>query len=193
MNEQRALDELQTIKNFIQEGRSKLKDNGSHMILWGIIIPVATLGSYLLERFLGPEIHIFFWPISMGLGGIAAALLGMSQGKKKRATSFADRVSTYLWIGMLIALATAMVSSFILKVTTPLNILRPTCLLLGLAYWVHSSLIKLSWIRLVALGWWILAVLVGFLDWNTASWIMAGGTMLLSLVPGVILRKTIKE
>jgi hypothetical protein len=188
----RVLDDLGTIRAFLEEGQKHLDESGFHFILWGTLIPVATVVSYVLEASL-PQGNAFlslYWPLVAGIGAIVSVIAGILTGQKRRVRNFASKVNAFFWQGFLVA---AVVLSVIDLTQRPGSIplyLSHLSILLGLAYWIHGSMLGLPWFRRFALAWWLASPALAFLDWSIAAWVMAGTTFVSSFIPGIILRRS---
>lgn len=190
-HQKKALQDLQTIKTFIEEGQKSLGDNGFHFILWGLLIPCATLVFYLLLDLVGTTYPLFitaFWPVVSLCGALVSILVGVFSGKKDKIKGYAQKISTQLWIGFLITLFIISIIPFLLSGQIVPGFLGYIALVLGLAYWVYGSIIQLVWFRTISFVWWATAILIAVsTEWFTVSVIMAAATFVCSFIPGLIL------
>lgn len=188
----KAFDDLQTIKSFINEGRNKLNENGFFLLFWGILIPVATVGGYLISISGNPAIHMWYWPVMMGAGGIVSAVMGIRMGRKSEAKSFVGKLNAMIWFGVFISSAVIFATAYLSGTISPLSVISPICLILGFSYWLHGAMLSLRWFQYTAMGWWITAIVAGMFDFSVIPWIMAGATFLFTFIPGLILFRTQK-
>lgn len=187
--QQQAMEQLQTIKTFFEEGQKNLGDNGFHFMLWGLLIPLATVVFQLLPRWFGAE-HIaliIFWPATALAGSIVSVIAGLRSAQRSRTKGYALRLNSLLWQGFLISMLVIFVVLFTSSRTVEPVLLSYIALLLGLAYWVHGAMIQLPWFRILALVWWLSAILMAFCEWPAAQLCMAGTTFLCSFIPGLFL------
>lgn len=189
-NEQeRALQDLETIKSFLEEGQRNLSASGFHFILWGLLIPTAVAVYIALGPRLG-NVQLFaagYWPSVCGLGALTSIIAGIRDGKRERTRGFASRTHALLWIGFFAAIAvTFAIQIAVVHDATP-SFLAHIAILLGIAYWIHGSLIRLTWFSLVALLWWITAIVVASLGLFAATIALGAATFICAFFPGVIL------
>lgn len=187
--QERALQDLETIKSFLEEGQRNLSASGFHFILWGLLIPTAVAVFYALSPRMGnvPLFAAGYWPTVCGLGALVSIIAGIRDGKRERARGFASRIHALLWIGFFAAIAaTFAIQIAVVHEATP-SFLAHIAILLGIAYWIHGSLIRLTWFTLVALLWWITAIIVASMGLFAATIALGAATFVCAFIPGVIL------
>lgn len=186
---EKALQDLQTIKKFLESGQRVLEDNGFHFMFWGLLIPLGSLGFQYISSSLGYGhlMVILFWPIISFFGAVVSITAGIQSGKKKHGNVFVGKLTASLWIGILIALAVVFFLHFRSGAQFGTSLVCMISLILGLGYWFYGSVIQLTWFKIVGLVWWVSAVVMAGLEWTFVSPIMAGTTFLCSFIPGVIL------
>lgn len=185
-----AIQDIETIKTFLDKGQMNLYETGFHFMLWGLLIPLSTLVYPLITAKFGYRslIAILFWPAISAAGGIASYVYGSRFGKKHD-KGFASRLNKLLWLGFLLTVVCMYGVVFFNKTIPEPILLSYIALLLGLAYWIHGSLLQLTWFQLVSLLWWCAAILISGKNWETASRIMGITTFLCSFIPGFILNR----
>jgi len=190
-----AFEDLGTIRSFLEEGQRHFDESGFHFILWGTLIPVATIAYWFIERNCTPNnpVLTLFWPIIGGFGALVSFVIGFSTGKKRRVKNFATSINGLFWQGFFIAAILLSLIDILHGAGRITLYLSHLAILLGLAYWIHGSILRLRWFRGFALIWWVASPVLVMLDWSIASWVMAGTTFLSSLVPGIILRRAAIE
>ncbi len=189
ISDAQALDDIQTIRKFLEAGQSCLEDTGVVFMLWGILIPVLTVLFYLGGYLLGFD-HVVtrsIWQTGGTFGAVASISLGRIASSGRSGSSFASRLNTRLWIGYLVTLG---VFVFMLAAggiePTPI-LLSFIAALLGLAYWLYGALSGTVWFSRLGFVWWSDAVVFSLLDWPAASVLMAVTTFCCSFIPGLIL------
>ena len=192
----KAMQDLQTIKGFLEEGQRALSDNGFHFMLWGILIPVATLGYRALIGWTqsGSALLSIYWMCVCLAGALVSIVVGVRTGKKSRSRGYAVKVNALFWSGFFLSILVAFAVTFLgMKGASPM-LLSYVALILGLAYWIHGSMIQLFWFRLLSIGWWVVAIAIAGNSWMIASTLLASATFALSFIPGFILyRKQAKR
>lgn len=188
-NQDRALQDIQTIKAFLEQGQRKLEDSGFHFIFWGLLIPIGFIVFSFLAPRLGYDAPIlrFFWPVLCGTGGIVSFVVGTLSSPRSAHSGYAEKVSTALWVGNLLAVGILFAALFLGNGTFSLLFLSMIAVILGLSYWVYGTVIQLRWFTLVALGWWIAALGISFVGISVAGFILSAATFVCSFIPGCVL------
>lgn len=188
-DEGKAIEDLKTIRTFLEEGRKSLDENGFQFMFWGALIPIATIlfSFVIINNESLSFLHTWFWPIIGGIGFIASFVYGSKKSSRRKVYGFADRLVVLLWTGYgLMIIAFVLLSLFSGLFNKPI-LLSIIALSLGLVYWIHGSLLQITWFRLLGIPWWSTAVIISFLSWQTAPLVMAIATFLCSFLPGVVL------
>lgn len=188
-DQDRALQDIQTIKAFLEQGQRKLEDSGFHFIFWGLLIPIGFIVFSFLAPRLGYDSSLvrFFWPVLCGTGGVVSFVVGTLSSHGSAHSGYAEKVSTSLWIGNLLAVGILFSSLFLGTGTFSMLFLSMIAVILGLSYWVYGTVIQLRWFTLVALGWWIAAIVISLVDIALAGFILSAATFVCSFIPGCVL------
>lgn len=185
-NKNSAIDEINLIKQMVNESQGLFPFNSSHFMLWGLAIPLATLITLILdikglESFIGLN-----WGVICGLGTIASIVLGVKQGGKHKTTI--SEVYKMVWIGVLIGNAIIITSLFLGYV--PLNVvLAVVAMILGMAFITTGFLQKNIIIKTVAILWYVLAIVMLVVRNENSGYIMGISSFFLNFLPGFVLRK----
>lgn len=185
----RAMQDIQTIKSFLAHGQKKLEDSGFHFIFWGLLIPAGFIGYTILAALYGHHSFFgrYFWPVLCGAGGITSFVVGSLSSRSESHFAYAEKVSTSLWIGNLLSIGLLFAVFFLAKLHFSISFLSTTAIILGLSYWVYGTMIQLHWFTLFALGWWIAAIAISLANIQVAGIILSAATFVCSFIPGCIL------
>lgn len=189
MQNEKALKDLETIKEFLEEGKARLVDNGFYFIYWGLAIPLNTALFYLL-MFRGAPVPVltWFWPVSIPVHTFITMIIAKGSTDKKVRKDFLSRINGMFWMGILFTFLVLIgIFMFMQQEINP-TIMSYIALLLGLAYWVHGSMLKLNWLAFQGFIWWTAAIIISRLGWNGASWLLSATTFVCSFGTGMILR-----
>ncbi len=186
---ERAMQDLQTIKAFLEEGQRKLEDSGFHFMFWGLLIPLGMIAYRIGLSSLGETSAFarFFWPVLAGTGGLVSVVAGTLTGARARDKGFAEGISVSMWIGHLLSIAVLFAVHYAAGTANTVAFLGAVAIILGLAYWLYGSLIGLAWFKCVGPLWWIAAVVMSFNGIAVASIVLAATTFACSFVPGCVL------
>jgi len=189
MNRDQAMQDIQTIKSFLEQGQRKLEDSGFHFMFWGLLIPAG----FLAYSFIGSQVghdSLFgrlFWPVLCGAGAIVSLIAGVRSSRSSGASRYVDRISSALWVGNLIAIAVLFAVLFFSQTGVSVFFMAMIAVILGPAYWVYGTVISLQWFSLVALFWWAAALIVARIPVQNAGAVLAAATFICSFIPGCIL------
>ena len=182
---------LEYIRLFLDKSRHAFSDNGFYYLYWGIVIPLTTGLSYLLGY-----LKLFKW---IGIAWLIIYILSfvfftiMERRREKRVKTFASRIYNSVWGGLFFTV----VSIFLLLlIRGTLNIVLSLSLLaglLGMAYWVGGYILENKTIKFLAAGWWLCCIGFGFTPEKLTPAFMAGATILLEFIPGLILYRKSKQ
>ncbi len=189
MNRDQAMQDIQTIKSFLEQGQRKLEDSGFHFIFWGLVIPAGFVAFSLIAPHTGFD-SLFarlFWPVLYGIGAVVSLVAGMRTPRATGSSRFADSVSTALWIGNLVAVGVLFAVLFLSQTGVTVLFMAMIAVILGLAYWVYGTVISLRWFSLLGLLWWGAALVIALAPIQSAGAILAAATFMCSFIPGCIL------
>jgi len=189
MIQEKAMEDLETIKSFLEEGKARLEDSGSFFIYWGLAIPLSTALFYLLMKLSVPVVVLqWFWPALIPLHVIANMLMGKRRERRQEKRDFLTRINSALWMGILFTFIANMGIYILMKDGMTPAIMSFVALLLGLAYWVHGSMLKMKWLAFQGFIWWSVALAISRMGWNGASLMLSGTTFICSFGTGIILK-----
>lgn len=189
MNRDQAMQDIQTIKSFLEQGQRKLEDSGFHFIFWGLVIPAGFIAFSLIAPRLGFD-SLFarlFWPVLCGAGAVVSVVAGVRTPRATGASRYADNVSSALWIGNLVAVGVLFVILYLSQSAVSVSFVAMIAVILGLAYWVYGTVISLRWFSLFALLWWAAAIGISLATIQSAGAVLAAATFVCSFIPGCIL------
>lgn len=189
MNRDQAMQDIQTIKSFLEQGQRKLEDSGFHFIFWGLLIPAGFVAFSLIAPRLGFD-SLFarlFWPVLCGAGAVVSVVAGVRSSRATASSRYADSVSTTLWIGNLVAVGVLFAVLFLSQSGITILFMAMIAVILGLAYWVYGTVISLRWFSLVGLLWWAAALVIALAPIQSAGAVLAAATFVCSFIPGCLL------
>ncbi len=182
LNERQSLDLIQTM---IRQAQNRFTDDGSHLLWWGTLVPLAALGHYALLRTPWADHAGYVW-ILMVVGGIGGAIIGHRQAQRQLAKTFVDRVMGGLWgsVGTAIGLV------FLLVVlTSSWRVMYPVILTLyGIGLLASSVIVRFRPLLVGGLVCWALAVAAAMVAFEGQLLCLAGAGIAGFLVPGILTR-----
>ena len=181
-------EDIETIKQFIDDSRHVVKEKGIYYILWGGYVILGTLISYLLGFLKLPHLIAWNWILLYII--ILSFVLIREKGKsrKRTKTTFGETLQGGLWIGFMLTSLSLIIFSSLLWGLDLKVILAIICFMMGFVYWVNSFLIKEWWQRIFALCWWIGGIgmsLIPDLPVPLEPLVMCVFVLLFQILPGI--------
>lgn len=185
MEDRNALDELVFIKKVIEDSKRTVAENGVGYIVWGILVFVGLLVSYLSNIFDYRFNSFLVWLSLMGFGWLTT-LWSVWKKKGKAVKTFGTRLLSAVWLSAgvammiigFVATASGMVRGF---AVSPL-----IAIVLGVAYFLSGQIYGSTWVKVLALGWWIGGIAMLFIVSITQVLVMAFMMLFFQVVPGFI-------
>jgi len=189
-----AESELQMIRKIMEESKSVVCANGKPFIMWGVLVSAALIVNYVFT-YTGTTDAILgmMWFVLMTGGAIASIVMERKENKKRRVKPFAGDLLGTLWLASGISM---FIFGFVGTVTgayDPLFICPVISTVLGLSFFVSGSLEPMKWFKYLAIGWWLVAVLLFIFPSRHTLLIFAIMMLLMQTLPGVILYRKWKN
>lgn len=184
-----AQEQLDYIKNVIQESRKTIQNDGLNFLLWGIIVSAGLLLTYFLELFRWrTEWTIFVWLILISLGWMLT-WYEYRKMREARVSFFADRVIGGIWLGCGVALS---ILGFIGPWSCAYSSLYITAVLacvMGIGYFVTGFVTGYCWFKIAGYVWWIISIYMFYFPGLYTLLIFAVMMICVQVIPGAILNR----
>lgn len=185
MGDDRIREEIAFIRSALEEGRAYAHLRSPDFTVWGALMALgylATYGSVTGFWSIGPG--AIWWSL-VALGWLFSLRGVWNRGRREEGPSV--QALRALWLGFgVTALLFAVLPLAGSGRGEGLDVLSSG--LLGLAFFVSATISRVSWLRLVAAGWWGAAI-VFFLLHGRAEALLAGAGFMIVLLclPGLVL------
>lgn len=180
--------EITFIKKVIEDSRRATLDNGKYYILWGVLVGIASILTYagvimgLHENFIN-----WVWMNCIVIGWVFTIIWGVKDRKKIKHVTFAGKMITHTWIGAGFTMAVIAFIGITTKVI-PYDAICPIIAAIsGGANYISSRVQKSGFILAVAIGWWIGAGVMFFMQGIEILLFYGVLLSLFSIIPGVVL------
>ncbi|ESQ77745.1 hypothetical protein ABAC402_01025 [Asticcacaulis sp. AC402] len=190
-------DDIAYMKALAEAGNAGPLRSGATLLWAGILFGLASVGQYLLMIGVLPQqawVSLGIWFGCGGLFGIIAVLLNRS----RRPVSATGKASSSVWsavgLGIGASLITVILVVYQTHETMALSFIAPILIVLyGVGWWVDARMSGLAWLKLVALGCFVAAPVLGLMAAMPEQMLAyAGCLLLLASLPGYILMKAEK-
>lgn len=186
MTKTKAEDDLAFIKQFIDDSRTILLENGLNYIIFGmlaILCTSLTYGAVYLQLFAGIP---FIWAGFFALGALAVFFIEKKLLKHK-AKTFANRIYGSVWIGMFIYTVVVAVSLVVMNAYSLVLLLMLTSGGLGAAYFISSTITRNWWMFGLSFAWWLGCFALFLPGEYCAPLVFCGFVLACEVIPGFIL------
>jgi hypothetical protein len=160
-----AQQDLAIIKKMMLEAQNTAALDGRFLILWGVVLAIPQLYIFIRSSFFGgvaDEGSIAIWFVVLGIGICGSIILVYLQSRGP--INSGTRTYASIWIGFCLTMCLL----FVLAVSGNEEVLYSLAIvapaMTGLAFFATAAIINLGWLRWIALGWWLTAILVAVLD-----------------------------
>ena len=196
-----ANQELQYIRNIIAESRKALAEDGKPYILWGIIVALGMLNSYV-SVLLQTDLASGWGWIGLVLCGYAYMFYYVRKKKKEtpRVKSFIDRLQGAIWfaVGSTIGLTVLMI-----MIKASMNngdvqihtfyICYFTAVLAGIGYFLSGYTLEIKWLQTIGYIWWALSIVMFWWSSIHVLGLYALAMICFQVVPGIVLNRKYRE
>jgi hypothetical protein len=193
MSENDLREEIAFIRRAIEEGRGYATGWSGDMMVWGVLIAAAYLGTYATRRgWWAADANLLCW------GAVGVAWLYSLQRVVRRVMAGSSsptprpmvQAVRMLWLGCGIVLTTLGVAVSIAGDWNQGWYFAVSCGVLGICFFTSSFLFNLGWMRLVAVGWWAGELAAYALRYQLEVLPLSAALMLLLLaLPGFVLMR----
>ncbi len=180
--------EISFIKKVMDDSRQATLDNGKYYILWGVVVGIASILTYIgvKQRIDGNFIN-WVWMNCIVVGWVLSFIFMFQDRKKERNKTFAGKMIMHTWIGAGITMAVIAFIGIPAKVI-PYDAICPViAAAAGGANYISSRIQKSAFILVVAFGWWIGAGIMFFMKGIDIILFYGILLSLFSIIPGLVL------
>ena len=174
---------LKIISEMINKTKTNIQQGSFHLLFWGWLILICSLGEYFLMNFADYAHHYNVWFLVIP-GGIVSMTYGIVNGRKAIVHTYADRLYMWVWFGFLF-------SFFVLFIihSKDLGTVSPYIMMLvGFATFISGFIIKFKPLITGGILFWIIAVIVSFAPASIAPLGMPLAMITGYLIPGYMLK-----
>lgn len=178
---------LQIIQSMILTARNRITENGFHFLLWGILVIVASIVEYIMQK-TGNRLQEnlpLSWMIMPVIGLPIAFIYEYRRNRKGRTQGHIDTWFKFLWLGFGITLVITIAIS-VLHHMSPIPFILA---LVGFATFVSGSIYKFTPLILGGIIFWISSLLCIVFPGPEQLLINAGATLIGYILPGILLWK----
>ncbi len=188
-----ALKMLATANEMIARTKSTVVDRSSSYFVWGALLFIACISTYILEqRDPGRDIWLP-WAILMPIGGVVSVIIMNRNRNRSHVQTYAEHTYDGVWLASGIAAAIIVIGNPILHYFPPRATYVLISILAGIAVYSSGHIMELLSFKLGGLSWWCGAVTMMLLPDKYHPLIMAGVVIPGYLIPGYLLWRSVRS
>lgn len=185
----KAQQDLAYIREIMDESRSFATVGGNHFIIWGSVLSLALLGTWLRSRGVAWIEPLPLWLACVGGGWLLTFLSIRRRGELALAVHPSARQIRGAWI----ALGFAMTLTFFLGTLSGSIALAAipglSAAFTGVGIYINGMLARIGWLRNLAFAWWACGAAMLLWTGNHTLVLLAVLMIALYVVPGVALNR----
>ena len=155
MNRIDVKDEIAFIKKVIEDSKRTIGGENMGSIVWGIIVVIGMLLTYLHIIILHFIPVVWVWIVLIGLGWIYTVYSTIKQKNKASVKTFGSRILTSLWTACGIVMTCIGFYATLTGFIKPWAIIPLCCMVIGIGYFVTADIADSRITKLFAFLWWI--------------------------------------
>lgn len=188
LNERQSLD---LIHSMIRQAQGRFSEDGSHYLLWGWLVLIASVINYALFQTPYASYGGLAW-LLMPAGGIGAWLIQRREAQQNRTRTYVDRLMGYIWGGVGVALGLTFIVASVTHswahTTYPMVLM-----IYGVGLFTSGGALRFRALIMGAMVCWSLAIVSAFLNFEHQLLCIAASMLAGYIVPGFLLRARFRQ
>lgn len=184
---------LQVIQSMIEKAKNQFSENGHLYLLWGWVIFIASVGQFILLNLVHYHNHYLVWFLPW-LAVIYQVFYLAKEKKRKKVTTYTDRIIGFVWITFFILL---ILFGFILsRELGPVyyKLICPVSLALyGMPTLLSGIILHFRPLVAGAIGCWLLSIGALFVRYDYQILFLSAAMVIAWIIPGYILRSNYQK
>ncbi len=187
MNEQTAMEDLAFIRKVMSDSKIIITGNGIDFIIWGIIVVVGLVYTYLDVVFDFSFGNAYTWFILVGAGWIFSLVKNMKYFKRTKVSSLSGKILGATWFSLGIS---ATIFGFVGTLSgaySGVYISPMIATVLAMAYLISGVVLNRFWFSMLSVCWWLGAIYMFIFPYLHSLIVMASMMLTFQVVPGIVL------
>jgi len=186
---QEAKEQLAFIKSIMDDSQKVVADNGDGFILWGILIILAGISSFILDQFQLNQFQGWMYLGIVGLGWLYMMTIHRRAKKYSIGNPLTKKIIDSIWTAVLISMT---LLGFVGGVSDTIDLDHMNAVMytvLGTAYFLQGVITGKTWVRNLAFGWWLGSITLFFITGLPATILAVIMMVGLQIIPGIIFNR----
>lgn len=183
---------LKIITGMIGNARQKVQANGFYLILWGCLISLAHIASYIMIQIDMTEYQGIAWMVCVGIGVISSMLYGILVERKKTTGTLLDQIYGFVWLTFFVSWTMMIVFMLMGKIELGGILIY---VFAANSVFLTGAIIKFRPLLYGGIVLWITSIALFLLEYPNSEHqlIGAAGLILGYIVPGLMLNAKLKK
>ena len=185
--EERAQQDLELIRQIMDDSRREVVDRGSHFLIWGLVPLAGLVATYVRATTGEGPSPLWVWVAVLVAGWTASMVIGFREDRQARVRTLARRILSITWVATAVSLTLVALAGLFGGSVDPQALSGVLSVILAAPVLVTGVLTGERWLNAVAAGWWAGGAVMLFIPGVYQLLLMAAMFLLLMAVPGAIL------
>ncbi len=185
-----AKDSLQLIESMISKAQNRFNENGHLYLLWGWVVLVCSLSSFIAVYFFGSFKYLMYiWMLTFPT--VIYQMFYLARKKKSETVrTYTDEINNFVWVVFVIM---GFLVGIIIGRSGHPELFNPLILMLyGMPTFLSGIILKFVPLRIGAICCWVLALVSVFIPYEFSFLLLALAVISTWIVPGYLLRLRFK-
>jgi hypothetical protein len=182
---------LAIIEEMINRAKNNFSESGTLFILWGVVIFLCSIISFVCAYFFDVEHSWYIWALTWPTAIYQIIYIKRRQ-KKRQAKIFTDDILKYMWLTFFLCLALLVLILIYRQAFITVN---PAILIMyGIPTFLSGIILKFKPLVAGGICCWLLAIGCTLTDWHFQLLYIGAAAVAAWIIPGIYLRrKYLKE
>jgi len=193
MEKENAFDSLNYIKQIIEDTKKTTVDNGKGFIIWGILISLGLILTYVSIKINLYSYNLYIWIVLIGFGWAYTIFDNLTNKKKKSVRTYTDKVVCSVWTSLGIVMT---IMGFIATSVGAIQGVFLTAFMslqVGTGFFITATIFKQFYMYVIAIIWWIGAIIMMIFPGLYVLPLMGSMMFFFQVVPGIYIYRKYKS
>ena len=181
---------MELITSMINQAKNRFSENGFLYLLWGWVIFICCVGQFIMLYIFQNENAYYIWYLPW-LAVVFQIFYIRKTRKYRRAKTYTDEISGYVWVVFLICITLLVV---IMIKAGNINSINPVILVMyGMPLFLSGIILRFRPLIVGSICCWVLSFLSLFTGYNFQLLLVAAAILFGWIIPGYLLHRRYKK
>jgi len=187
MDQSKAMEEITFIKKVITDSQQIFVNNGRQYILWSSLAILGILLKYINDLTKISISALWIWIPILFIGWLSTFILKKRFYKELPAKTFVQKIFDGSWTALAVAFPILCLVGFYTHAIQPWAVPSVIATIFGCGYFITGILSDSLWIKLLAVCWWIFAIVMFLIPGEHSVPLLGLMLILFQLIPGILI------